>query len=78
MIFIKKGNQMRKPILFIIAALALFALACGERNAIPEKDSAKQKGESASVTEPPSLEPIDYDYYCDDSAYRISASGQRL
>ena len=56
-------------LIFLMIALALFALACGERNAIPEKDSAKQKGESASVTEQPSLDPIDYDYYCDDSAY---------
>ena len=31
-------------------ALALFALACGERNAIPEKDSAKQKQEIPSET----------------------------
>lgn len=62
---------MKKPylLLFLMIALALFALACGVRNAIPEKDGAKQKGERASVTEPPSLEPIDYDYYCDDSAY---------
>lgn len=42
---------MRKSILFIIAALALFALACGERKAMPEKNSAKQKQEMPS--EPP-------------------------
>jgi|GEM_PF-5239476 len=59
---------MKKIILFIAAALALLALACTERP-IPEKDAAKQKGESAQGTEVPSLDPIDYDYYCDDSAY---------
>ena len=59
---------MKKIILFIAAALALLALACAERP-IPEKDAAKQKGESAQGTEVPSLEPFDYDYYCDDSVY---------
>ena len=42
---------MRKPVLFIIAALALAAIGCGVRNAIPEKDGAKYRQEISS--EPP-------------------------
>lgn len=49
----EKGKQMKKPylLLFLMIALALFALACGERNAIPEKDV--QKHMPAVQTEPP-------------------------
>lgn len=60
---------MKKPGLFVVLmiALALFALACGERKAMPEKNSAKQKQEMPSEppveTEMPSEPPEEDDRY---------------
>ncbi|MBR3297963.1 MAG: hypothetical protein IKI64_02045 [Clostridia bacterium] len=42
---------VKSAALMLAAVFALFALACGERNAIPEKDV--QKPTPAAQTEPP-------------------------